>query len=70
MVKIWIAQSSVSNYLLEDLYRLTPPNVTLVKGQLVVHEVIVSLLEPVDYWTIRKEANAWGEYIARPSKPA
>ena len=63
VVKIWIAQASVSNYLLEDLYKFTQPKVTLVEGQLDVHEVTVILLEPIDYWTVTKEANAWGENI-------
>ena len=31
-----------------------------------MHEVIVRLLEPVDYKTIVEEANAWGEFIERP----
>ena len=69
MVKTWIGQASVSNYLLEDLYRLTPPKVTAVETQLVVHEVTVRLLEPIDYQTITEEASAWGEYISRPYGP-
>ena len=40
-----------------------------IKSQLVVHEVIVKLLEPVDYKTIADEANAWGEFIERPVGP-
>ena len=69
VVKTWIAQASVSNYLLEDLYRLTPPKVKEVDSQLVLHEVTVRLLEPVDYRTIAEEENAWGEYISRPAGP-
>ena len=70
MVKTWIAQASVSNYLLEYLYRLTPPKVTTVEAQLAVHEVTVRLLEPIDYRTIKEEANVWGEYISRPTGPS
>ena len=32
VVKTWIAQASISNYLLEDLYRLTPPKVIEVES--------------------------------------
>ena len=66
-VKNWITQDSVSNYLLEDLYRATPPKMTEIKSQLVVHEVTVKLLEPIDYKTIAEEANVWGEFIERPA---
>ena len=69
VVKTWIAQASVSNYLLEALYRLTPPKVTAVETQLVVHKVTVRLVEPIDYQTITEEANAWGEHISRPAGP-
>ena len=69
MVKTWITQASVINYLLEDLYRLSPPKVTTMETHLVVHEVTVILLEPIDYQTIIGEANAWGEYISRPTGP-
>ena len=69
MVETWIAQASVSNFLLEDLYRVTPPKLVEVESQLAVHEVIVRLLEPVDYKTIAEEENVWGEYISRPAGP-
>ena len=68
VVKSWIAQASISNHLLEDLYRVTPPKMAEVESQLAVHEVTVRLLEPVDYRTIIKEANSWGEYISRPAR--
>ena len=69
LVKTWIKQASVSNYLLEDLYRLTPPKVTAVATQLVVHEVTVRLLEPIDYRTISEQSNAWDDYISIPAGP-
>ena len=40
-----------------------------IKSQLVVHEVTVRLLEPLDYKTIVAEAIAWGEFIERPTGP-
>ena len=69
VVKNWIAQTSISNYLLEYLYIVTPPKMTKIESQLVVHEVIVRLLEPLDYITIVEGANAWGEFIKRPAGP-
>ena len=69
MVTTWIAQASVSNYLLEYLYRLTPTKVTNVEAQLAVHEVAVIFMEPVDYRTITEVANALGEYISKPAGP-
>ena len=69
VVKTWIAQSSVRNSLLEDLYRLTLVKVTNVETRLVVHEVTMRLLEPIDYHTITGEANAWGKYISKMANP-
>ena len=69
VVKTQIALAYVSNYLLEDLYRLTRPKMTLVEGQIAVHEVLIRLLEPIDDHTITGEGNAWVEYISRPSRP-
>ena len=51
-VKTWIAETCLSNHLLEDLYKLTPPKVTEVESQLAVHKVTVRLLEPKHYQTI------------------
>ena len=48
-VKIWVAQASINNHILEDLYRLNPSKGTHVETQLVVHEVTVQILEPVNY---------------------
>ena len=47
-VKNWIVQASVGNYLLEDLYRVTPPKMAEIKSQLAVHEVTIRLLDPLD----------------------
>ena len=69
VVKTYIAQASISNNLIEDLYRVTPQKMVEVEPQPVMHEVIVRLLEPVDYRTIAEEENAWGEYISRLAGP-
>ena len=42
---------------------------TEVESQLVVHEVAVRLLEPMDYQTILEEAKAWYDYISRLAGP-
>ena len=55
--------------LLEDIYKLTPPKVTEVESELVVHGVAVRLLDPIDYRTITEEDNVWDDYISRPVGP-
>ena len=69
VVKYQIAQASVSNYLLEDMYRVTTLKMAEIKSQLAVHEVTVRSLELAGYKTIVEEANAWGEFIERPTGP-
>ena len=69
VIKNWISKAFFSNYLLEDLYRVTPTKMNEIKSQLAVHEVTIKLLEPVDYKTIAEEANeAFPEYL--PKKTA
>ena len=63
-VKTWISQASVSNYILEDLFRTTLEKVTGMESQLGVHEVTLQMMEPLYYRTIVEEADAWGEYVA------
>ena len=69
VIKYWIAKASNKNFLLEYLYRKTPPKMAKIKSQLVVHEVTVRLLEPLDYKTIVVEADVWGEFIGIPVGP-
>ena len=59
-VRTWVAQDSITNYILDDLYRATPEKVTYVDSQLAMHEVTVLMLEPRNYRTIAEEANTWG----------
>ena len=66
-VKTWLSQASISNHRLEDLYNSTAPKLTEVESQLPMHEVTVMLLEPINYRIIKKEANAWDDYISRPN---
>ena len=57
--KSLVAQATVSNFLLEYQLRVTPPKTTEIKSQLAIHEVIVILLEPMDFKTIATKAAAW-----------
>ena len=68
-VMTWVAEASVSNYILEDLYRTTPKRVTRVETQLVVHEVTLQMLESINYQTSAEGANAWGGYISSLAGP-
>ena len=40
-----------------------------IESQLVVHEMTIRLLDPVDYRTIVEGANAWVEFIERSAGP-
>ena len=70
MVKNWIAQDSVGNYLLEDLYMVTPPKMLEINSLLALHEVTIQLLDHVEYKIIATEANASfpGAYRRRQHK--
>ena len=70
VVKDWIAKASIMNFLLKDLYRVTPPKVVEIKSHLTVHEVTVRLLEPLDYKSNVVEVDAWGEFIGIPAGPS
>ena len=63
MVKNWVAQTTVINFLLEDLLKVTPPKAAEITSQLAIHEVTVRLLEPMDFRTIVAEVDAWREFI-------
>ena len=63
VLKIVIAQETISNHLLEDQIRLIPSRVANVKGQVSKHEVIIRFLEPSEFETIAKDANIWKKFI-------
>ena len=48
VIKSLVALAAVSNCLLEDQFRVTPPRVDDIKTQLCKHEVIVTFLESTD----------------------
>ena len=58
-----VAQAAVSNFLLEDHLRVTPLIVAEIKSQLSIHEVIVRILEPMDFRTITADAATWKQFI-------
>ena len=70
MVKDWVAQVAVSNFLLEDLLRVTPPKAAEIKSQLAIHEVTVRLLEPMDFKTIAGKSHAWRKFIGGSVGPS
>ena len=60
----------VSNFLLEDQLRVTLPKATEIKSHLAIHEVIVRLLEPMDFKTITAEVSARKEFIGESTGPS
>ena len=63
IVKSLVAQAVVSNCLLEDQLRVIPQRVAKIKSQLVVHEVLVRILEPMDFRTIVEDVVAWKQFV-------
>ena len=63
MVKILVAQATVSDFLLEDQLRDTPLRAAEIKSQLLIHEVTVRLLEPMDFRTITTDAATWKQFM-------
>ena len=58
-----VAQVAVINCLQEDQLRVTPQRVAEIKSQLVVHEVSVRILDPMDFRAIAKDAAAWKQFM-------
>ena len=63
VIKGVVAQAAVSNFLLEDQLRVTPPRVANIKTQLYKHEVTVRFLEPTNFEIIASDAMAWKQFI-------
>ena len=70
MVKGLVAQDVVSNFLLEYQLRVTPPKAAEIKSQLVVHEVTIRILEPMDFRTIVAYATTWKQFVDGLAGPA
>ena len=63
IVNSLVSQVVVNNCLLEDQLRVTPQKVAEIKSQLVVHEVSVIILEPMDFRSIAEDAAAWKQFV-------
>ena len=63
LVKSLVAQAVVSNYVLEDQLRVTPPGAAEIKSQVSIHEVTVRLLEPMDFRTIAADTTTWKQFL-------
>ena len=70
VVKSLVAQAAVNNFLLEYQLRVIPPRVAEIKSQLAIYEVIVRLLEPMDFKTIATEVAAWKDFIGGSVGPS
>ena len=69
VIKSMVAQAAVSNFLLEDQLRVTPPRVADIKTQLSKHEVMVRFLEPTNFGIIPSDAKAWKQFINELTGP-
>ena len=58
-----VAQVAVSNCLLEEQLRVTPQRVAEIKSQLAMHEVLVRILQPMDFGTIAEDAAVWKQFV-------
>ena len=63
VIKSMVAQYVVSNCILEDRLRVTPPRVADIKTQLSKHEVTVRLLEPTYFVIINSDVMAWKQFF-------
>ena len=64
MIKNVIAQDEISNFILEDQFRLLPARMDDIRAQASKHEVTVIFLEPTEFEIIASDAKAWKQFIA------
>ena len=69
VVKGFLAQDAVSNFLLEDQLRVTPQRVVEIKSQFSTHEVTTRFLEPIDFETISTDVVAWKQFLSGLTEP-
>ena len=69
VIKNVIAQDAVSNFLLEDQFRLLPARMADIRAQDYKHEVTVRFLEPTEFEIIASDAKAWKKFIAELNGP-
>ena len=58
-----ISQAAVSNFLLEDHFRLLPARMADIKAQDSKHEVTVRFLDLAEFEIIALDAKAWKQFI-------
>ena len=63
VVKSFVTQVAVSNFLLEDQLRVAPSKAAEIKSQLAIHKVKGKLLEPMDFKTIDADASTWKQFV-------
>ena len=69
LIKSRVTQVAVSNCILEDHLRVTPPRVADIKTQLSKHEVTFRFLEPTYFGIIASDAMAWKQFINELTGP-
>ena len=69
VIKSVIAQAVVSNFLLEDRFRILPASTADIKARASKNEVTVRFLEPVDFEFIVSNAMAWRHFITELTGP-
>ena len=69
VIKNVIAQTAVSNCVLEDQFRLLPTRMADIRAQDSKHEVMVRFLEPVELEIIASNAMTWKKFIAELNGP-
>ena len=69
IVKGLVAQAAINNFLLEDQLRVTPQKVVEIRSRLALHEVLVRVLEPMDFRTIAVDAAMWKQFVDGLARP-
>ena len=70
VLKIAIAQATVSNHLLEDQLHLIPAKVANIKSQATKYEITIRFLEPSRFETIAKNENVWKKFMTDQARPS
>ena len=68
-IRIWIIQASSHKLLLEKYLRQNVSKVKEIESQLSNHEVVVCLLEPIEYRIISEKAKEWAIFFKTPAGP-
>ena len=69
VIKNVIAQATVSNFLLDDQFRLLPARMADIRAHASKHEVTVRFLELAEFEIIVSDAKAWKQFIDELTGP-